>query len=677
MVPLDRSLVSHRRVGSFLGLSVAAVLPVVWVEACSAPSDGPGFRNGSGGGANQVGGGSGLATGGLGQLSNAGGGGASTAQRVNDAGPAKTTCSGSCTDFPAEPILNGSPPANAAELFGDPNTMGASGPCVIEPPLATGNEPGALFPANWLRPRFVWTPLDDEDLWELRLQASKQVHDLVVYTSMPIWAMPLDMWVGLAGSALDEAVTVTVRGINTAAPGTPSGTRGTFTIAPVNAGGTMVYWATNSSNVRPDTSKLAGFRVGDEGVVDALTIPQVQQSTILRQDGRVLRGAYETDSALLYGVDVGRVRCIGCHVSTPDGSAVAFTDHWPWNDVLANVDEEQGEIGAVPAYQSLAAQILLSQPWLGVMTFSPLHWSTGDRIAVTSYNDHTIGFAMDDVNEISTDRDLLAWFDLETQAPITFVEDNAVALNEAANAALGTAWGFITMSGEARSAVTPEWSHDSDIIAYTSTEAPQDGRIGVNPSTGTAECDIYTVPYNNRAGGTVTAVAGASQPGVAEYYPSWSADDEYIAYTRVPNIEGSMYYRPDGEVWVVPAEGGEAIRLAANDPPACMGQTSPGIINSWPKWSPTPVTTGGRTFYFLIFSSARGFVGADGCILETNEYSPPDTRCSQLYMTAIVRDQATGQLTTFGAVYLWNQETTMTNLTPAWEDFNIPEVIIL
>ena len=70
-------------------------------------------------------------------------------------------------------------------------------------------------------------------------------------------------------------------------------------------------------------------------------------------------------------------------------------------------------------------------------------------------------------------------------------------------------------------------------------------------------------------------------------------------------------------------------------------------------------------------------MGADGCILETNEYSPPDTRCSQLYMTAIVRDNATGQLTTFGAVYLWNQETTLTNLTPAWEDFNIPEVIIL
>ena len=67
----------------------------------------------------------------------------------------------------------------------------------------------------------------------------------------------------------------------------------------------------------------------------------------------------------------------------------------------------------------------------------------------------------------------------------------------------------------------------------------------------------------------------------------------------------------------------------------------------------------------------------ENCVLETNEYSAPDTRCSQLYMAAIVKDNATGELTTYSAVYLWNQETVMTNLTPAWEDFNIPEVVLL
>lgn len=651
---------------------------MVWAEACSAPSDGPGVTAGLGGGANSPGasgndsGGSTVATGGTPALVE---GGETTVERANDAGPAKVTCSMNCTAFPAEPILEGTPPANAATLFGDPNAMGATGPCVIEPPLATGTQPGALFPANWLRPRFVWNPVPGEDLWELRLQASKQANNLVVYTTTPMWTMPEDMWLNLAGSALDEAVTVTIRGVSTAAPATPSGTRGTFTIAPVNAGGSMVYWATNSSNVNPNTSKLVGFSVGDAGVVDALTIPQVQQVGVIREDGRVLRGQYETNPAMLYGVEPGHVRCIGCHVSTPDGSAVAFMDHWPWNDVLAYVDEEKG-VGMVPEYQSPAAQVLLSQPWLGIMTFSELHWQTGDRIAVTSYNNSRVGFNMTDPNEISTDRDVLAWFDLETQAPIAFVEDNADALNQAIQAAQGTAFGFLGMDGETRSAVTPDWSHSTEVIAYTSTDAPQDGRIGVN-TAGTAECDIYTVPYNARAGGPVAAVSGAAQPGIAEYYPAFSADDKFIAFNRVPNIQGSMYYRPDGEIWVVPASGGEAVRLAANDPPQCTGESSPGVINSWPKWSPTPVTTSGRTFYFLIFSSARRFVGSENCVLETNEYSAPDTRCSQLYMTGIVHDAATGQLTTYGAVYLWNQGTNMTNLTPAWEDFNIPDVVIL
>jgi hypothetical protein len=51
-----------------------------------------------------------------------------------------------------------------------------------------------------------------------------------------------------------------------------------------------------------------------------------------------------------------------------------------------------------------------------------------------------------------------------------------------------------------------------------------------------------------------------------------------------------MYDQPLGEVFILPAAGGTATRLAANDPPACTGKTSPGMTNSWPKWSPQAVT---------------------------------------------------------------------------------------
>jgi hypothetical protein len=80
------------------------------------------------------------------------------------------------TDFPAAPVLDtmAMPPANAATLFG-PAGQGAAtgGPCVFEP------EPGALYPRNWLRPRFRWTPVGGQNLFEVRVHVANQARDLV------------------------------------------------------------------------------------------------------------------------------------------------------------------------------------------------------------------------------------------------------------------------------------------------------------------------------------------------------------------------------------------------------------------------------------------------------------------------------------------------------------------
>jgi len=117
--------------------------------------------------------------------------------------------------------------------------------------------------------------------------------------------------------------------------------------------------------------------------------------------------------------------------------------------------------------------------------------------------------------------------------------------------------------------------------------------------------DLYTVPFNNRAGGNITPVAGASDPSVQEYYPAFSPDDAMIAFNRIPN-DKNMYNQPLSEVWIVPSSGGTATRLAANDPPGCSGKVSPGVTNSWAKWAPDMSSaSGGRTFYWIVFSSTR------------------------------------------------------------------------
>jgi hypothetical protein len=109
------------------------------------------------------------------------------------------------------------------------------------------------------------------------------------------------------------------------------------------------------------------------------------------------------------------------------------------------------------------------------------------------------------------------------------------------------------------------------------------------------------------------------------------------------------------------AGGVAAHRLAANSAPECAHVPTPGVNNSWAKWSPEVQQFGGKTYYWLIFSSWRD--GARAANM---------TPIAQLYVTGVVQDE-TG-IATFGAIYLWNQPADISNHTPAWDVFQIPVV---
>ncbi|MES1210519.1 MAG: hypothetical protein ABUS79_31655, partial [Pseudomonadota bacterium] len=100
------------------------------------------------------------------------------------------------------------------------------------------------------------------------------------------------------------------------------------------------------------------------------------------------------------------------------------------------------------------------------------------------------------------------------------------------------------------------------------------------------------------------------------------------------------------------AKGGTPVRPVANDPGTCLGHASPGVTNSWPKWSPVASTASGRTYYWIIFSSTR-------------------SGNPQLYIAGVIKDEV-GQVTTTPALYLWNQPAAENNHTPAWDTFLIP-----
>jgi hypothetical protein len=640
-------------------------------------------------------------------------------------------CGGAtCPDFPAQPIMGMGAPANAPTLFGAPDNF-TPGLCALEPQLSTPDgKPGAMLPANWLRPRFRVMAPTGIDLLEIRLHSPAEKNDLVAYTpyklnangSAPSWYLPKEVWTGtpsatspasgagFANNAAGQPVTVTIRGINSSMPGMkPIGVTGDFNIAPVVATGSMIFWTVNSASVTPDSSKLLGFAVGDEGVANALTLTDVKWTGQIGEDGGALRGFY--DAPKLAGFVDGQVRCVGCHATIPDGSGVVFTDDWPWAKAAASL--AMGMVGTLPAGIGAGAVSIMKMPWWGQQSMSPAHWAAGDKILITSYGStfksgtqRTLPWnklpaygpptSANDVVKFHQ----LAWINMESAALIDTTTPPSYGMtqdarNMAATNAKGTGWGLIATGDSNVSDVSPSFSHlaATDRIVYTTTDFSPDG----HPDWLSTTADIRTVPYNNKAGGTSAPLMGASDPAFLEYYPSYSADDKLIAFTRAPAPSAAApdgpYYNRFGQAAVVPAAGAAMPSLlAANDPVTCAGDSlTTGIINSWPKWSPDVFSVGGKSYYFLVFSSGRKYADEFSAQFPLPSNALASFKglplSSQLYLAAVVVDNMTGAITSYPAVYIWNQNRTpgaggnaasltYSNLTPAWDPIKLPPLVI-
>lgn len=503
------------------------------------------------------------------------------------------------TDFPPDAIL-GTPtvPPNAPDLFeqGTPRTGGQ--PCLGSPADNT------LMPRNWLRPRFEYRPAGDENLFEIRLTVDRFATPLRIYTTERTYALDKDLWYSLRFSVTDEPITVSVRALTLSPTGTvqtpPSApAQAQFTIAPVDAPGKIVYWALPSADTSAD-GILRGFGIGDEGVVTVLTGPEVLAPA----------GGGADD------------RCIGCHAATPDGLGVGFVFGPGSNNLGLDsyfnsiADIQDGTVGSVPVGVDVAA-VTKIRALRGIPAFSIAHWSTNDRIVLLT----------DAVNNGD-----LRWVELGSGDQ-----------------------GTLARTGDVNGAVEPTFSHDGRTIVYVSTprSSIHDGRLQTAPS------DLYVVPYGARAGGAAAPLAGAADPNTMEWYPALSPDDRYVAYTAAPVPAGmtpTAYGNSSAQVYVIPTAGGQPLRLAANDAPACLGQRNPGMTNDWSKWSPQ-ATTGpnGRIYYWLVFSSKR-------------------SGYAQLYITAVVASAEFGELTTYPALYLWNQPAAQSNHTPSWDNYVIPNV---
>jgi hypothetical protein len=490
------------------------------------------------------------------------------------------------TDFPVDPIIDPSAPADAPALFDGATPRAGGAPCFTSP-IA-----GTLMPRNWLRPRFDLAPAAGENLFEIKLTVAGFAHPLRIFTRNPSTALTADIWNRLRTSIVDQTITVTARALQTDANGAvqlgPSApAESSFAIAPVEAPGKIVYWAL-ADDMGTKVGSLKGFGIGEEGVRDVLVPSQVAS-----------RAPSET--------------CVGCHTATPDGNGVGFS-MGPTNYFGNIADIRTGSTGALPSYVDQNAMSMI-RTLRGIPAYSKGHWSDGDRVVLLS----------------------------DTGTSLHWVQID------------GTARGVLARTGDAGKVTEPTWSHDGNQVVYVSATSITDGRLSDGPA------DLYWIPYADRAGGNAAPLPGASDPAATEFYPAFSPDDRLVAFTRLAG-SGSSYSNPASEVFVVPfagGAGGTPVRLAANDAAACQTTlASPGLTNDWPKWSPRTVTANGKTYYWLTFSSKR-----------------MGTANAQLYVTALVVDGA-GKVSTYPALYLWNQPAADGNHTPSWDDFVIPPIIV-
>jgi Flp pilus assembly protein TadD len=124
------------------------------------------------------------------------------------------------------------------------------------------------------------------------------------------------------------------------------------------------------------------------------------------------------------------------------------------------------------------------------------------------------------------------------------------------------------------------WSPDGKYIVFMRAEAKTPYPPGVplalyanDPNETQVQYDLYRIPFNEGKGGEAERVRGASGNGMSNSFPKVSPDGRWIVFVQARN---GMVMRPDGKLYIVPSEGGEARLMKCNTP----------LMNSWHTFSP-------------------------------------------------------------------------------------------
>jgi tetratricopeptide (TPR) repeat protein len=133
------------------------------------------------------------------------------------------------------------------------------------------------------------------------------------------------------------------------------------------------------------------------------------------------------------------------------------------------------------------------------------------------------------------------------------------------------------------------WSPDGKSLVFARAEAkdpyPPGRKLAEyagDPNETPIQYDLYRIPFNAGRGGRPEPISGAAHNGMSNTFPKVSPDGRWIVFVQCRN---GQLMRPDSQLYIVPAQGGEARPMRSNT----------ALMNSWHSFSPN-----GR---WLVFSS--------------------------------------------------------------------------
>ncbi|MFB3906542.1 MAG: tetratricopeptide repeat protein [Acidobacteriota bacterium] len=133
------------------------------------------------------------------------------------------------------------------------------------------------------------------------------------------------------------------------------------------------------------------------------------------------------------------------------------------------------------------------------------------------------------------------------------------------------------------------WSPDGKYLVFVRALAkepyPPGGKLALyanDPNETPIQYDLYRIPFNGGKGGKAEPIRGASQNGKSNSFPKITPDGRWIVFVQARN---GLLMRPDSELYIIPAAGGQSRRMRCNTP----------LMNSWHSFSPN-----GR---WMVFSS--------------------------------------------------------------------------